>query len=97
MARCAPHAGHEACGLSQPSHVTLAFPRRPLYIYGPDSAKDYQQWMMDRILRDRPVCIPSPGIQCTSMTHVEDVASMLACVPGNEAAIGQDFNAGSDR
>ena len=83
--------------MSQPSHVTLAFPRRPLYIYGPDSAKDYQQWMMDRILRDRPVCIPSPGIQCTSMTHVEDVASMLACVPGNEAAIGQDFNAGSDR
>ena len=29
------------------------------------------QWFMDRILRDRPVPIPAPGIQLTSLSHVE--------------------------
>ena len=37
----------------------------------------------------RPVPIPTPGIQLTTLTHVEDVASMLAAVPGNKNAIGQ--------
>jgi nucleoside-diphosphate-sugar epimerase len=45
----------------------------------------------------RPVPIPVPGIQLTTLTHVEDVASMLAAVPGNEAAVGQHFNVCSDR
>ena len=31
------------------------------------------------------------------MTHVEDVASMLAAVPGNHKAIGQSYNVCSDR
>jgi nucleoside-diphosphate-sugar epimerase len=52
---------------------------------------------MERILRDRPVPIPTPGIQLTSLSHVEDVAGMLAKVPGNTAAIGQHFNVCSDR
>lgn len=46
---------------------------------------------------DRPVPIPVPGIQLTTLTHVEDVASMLAAVPGNQAAVGQHFNVCSDR
>jgi len=70
---------------------------RPLYIYGEHTAKDYHQWMMDRVLRDRPVCIPGSGQQCTSMTNVEDVASMLALVPGNAKAVGEAFNVCSDR
>jgi len=45
---------------------------QPLYIYGPHTAKDCEQWFMDRVLRDRPVPIPAPGIQLTTLTHVED-------------------------
>ena len=41
--------------------------------------------------------IPAPGVQLTSLTHVEDVAAMLAAVPGNRAAIGQHYNICSDR
>lgn len=47
--------------------------------------------------RDRPVCIPTPGVQLVTLSHVEDVASMLACVPGNPAAIRQYYNVCSDR
>ncbi|GAB4816081.1 hypothetical protein N2152v2_003127 [Parachlorella kessleri] len=70
---------------------------QPLYIYGPSTAKDCEQWFMDRILRDRPVPIPGPGIQLTSLSHVEDLADMMARVAGNEAAVGHHFNACSDR
>ena len=31
-------------------------------------------------MRDRPVPIPAPGIQLVALSHVEDVASMLAKV-----------------
>lgn len=47
--------------------------------------------------RDRPVPIPAPGVQLVTLTHVEDVASMLAAVPGNSAAIRQHYNVCSDR
>jgi len=70
---------------------------QPLYIYGPYTAKDCEQWFMDRILRDRPVPLPTPGIQLTALSHVEDLADMMAKVPGNSAAIGQHFNLCSDR
>ena len=53
--------------------------------------------MLVRGCRDRPVCLPKPGVQLTTLTHVEDVASMLASVPGNRAAIGQHYNVCSDR
>ena len=51
---------------------------QPLYIYGPHTSKDCEQWFMERVLRGRPVPIPAPGIQLTTLTHVADVASMLA-------------------
>lgn len=71
---------------------------RPLYIYGKYTAKGaYLDFYLDRILRDRPVPIPAPGIQMTSLTHVEDVASMMSMVIGNENAIGKAFNLCSDR
>ncbi|KAL3142267.1 hypothetical protein ABBQ38_002609 [Trebouxia sp. C0009 RCD-2024] len=70
---------------------------QPLYIYGPHTAKDCEQWFLDRILRDRIVPIPAPGNQLVALSHVEDVASMLAKVPGNKAAIGQHYNICSDR
>lgn len=70
---------------------------QPLYIYGPHTGKDCEQWFMDRILRDRPVPVPAPGIQLTTLSHVEDLADMMARVPGNSAAVGQHFNMCSDR
>lgn len=46
---------------------------------------------------DRPVPIPAPGVQLTTLSHVEDVASMLAAVPGNKKAVHQMYNVCSDR
>lgn len=43
------------------------------------------------------MCIPTPGVQLVTLSHVEDVASMLASVPGNPAAIRQYYNVCSDR
>ncbi|CAG9466572.1 unnamed protein product [Pedinophyceae sp. YPF-701] len=70
---------------------------RPHYIYGEHTVKDCEQWFMDRILRDRPVPIPAPGTQLTSISHVEDVAEMLALVPGCEAAKGEIFQLCGDK
>ena len=70
---------------------------QPLYIYGPLTSKDCEQWWIDRIIRDRPVPIPIPGVQLTTLTHVEDVASMLAAIVGNKDAIGKQYNICSDR
>lgn len=108
-----PSAGHcevEAYLKSANAPYTIF---HPLYIYGPHTAKDCEQWFIDRIIRlaqstlkhltqlglfrDRPVPLPAPGIQMTSLSHVEDVASMLATVPGNSAAVQQEFNICSDR
>lgn len=70
---------------------------QPLYIYGPFTAKDCEQWFLDRIVRDRPVPIPAPGVQLTTLTHVEDVASMIAAAAGNRKALYQSYNVCSDR
>jgi hypothetical protein len=43
------------------------------------------------------VPIPAPGVQLTSLSHVEDVADMMARVPGNKDAVGQQFNVCTDR
>lgn len=34
----------------------------PLYMYGEHTAKDCEQWFIDRISRGRPVPIPEPGL-----------------------------------
>jgi nucleoside-diphosphate-sugar epimerase len=71
---------------------------QPLYLYGPHTSKDCEQWFVDRVARDRPVPIPTPGVQLVTLTHVEDAASMLAAVPENAAkANGQQYNVCSDR
>lgn len=70
---------------------------QPQYIYGPYTNKDCEQFFIDRIIRDRPVPVPAPGIQLVNLSHVEDLASMLATVPGNAAAVKQEFNLASDR
>lgn len=70
---------------------------QPLYIYGPHTAKDCEQWFLDRIMRGRPVPIPAPGAQLVTLSHVEDLAAALAAVPGNEAAKKQYLNLCADR
>jgi nucleoside-diphosphate-sugar epimerase len=71
---------------------------QPLYLYGPHTSKDCEQWFVDRVVRDRPVPIPAPGVQLVTLTHVEDAAAMLAAVPEHrEAAKGQQYNVCSDR
>ena len=34
----------------------------PLYMYGAHTSKDCEQYFLDRIVRDRAVCIPAPGV-----------------------------------
>ena len=51
---------------------------QPLYIYGPHTGKDYVKWFMDRLMRGRPVPLPAPGTQLTSLTHVEDLVALMA-------------------
>mmetsp|Transcript_5943 Transcript_5943/g.17009 ORF Transcript_5943/g.17009 Transcript_5943/m.17009 type:complete len:356 (-) Transcript_5943:1182-2249(-) len=70
---------------------------QPQYLYGDYCAKDCEQWFIDRIVRDRPVLLPSPGDQLVNISHVADLGDMLSRVPGNEAAKKQHFNLVSGR
>jgi len=71
---------------------------RPQYIYGPKTNKrDYVDWFFHRITRDRVCPLPGDGSQMASVSHVEDVASMMTSVVGKEAeAAGQVFNCGTE-
>lgn len=64
---------------------------RPQYIYGPlTNKRDYLDWFFDRVVHDiELVPIPLHGDQLVTLTHAEDVASMLASVIGNENAVNQ--------
>ena len=73
---------------------------RPQYIYGSKSNKyDYLDWYFDRLVRDLPLPIPSPGTQKVSLTNSKDVASLLSSVLNNEAAAIEQryFNCGTDQ
>jgi nucleoside-diphosphate-sugar epimerase len=52
---------------------------RPQYIYGPKANKhDYIDWYFDRLVRELPLPIPGDGHQKVSLTHSEDVASLVS-------------------
>jgi hypothetical protein len=70
---------------------------RPQYIYGPKSNKKYLDYFLGRILRDLPVPIPGSGDQVVALTHIEDVASLVACTVGNDAAKNEVINCGTDK
>lgn len=53
---------------------------QPLYLYGPYNGKDQIGYFLSRIMRERPVPLPAPGNQLTSLTHIEDMAALLAKV-----------------
>lgn len=90
----APHFGVEAKLEASKLPYTVF---QPLYIYGDYTNKDCEQWFMDRISRGRPVPIPSPGVQLVTLSHVDDLASAMAAVVGNEGAKRQHLNICSDR
>ncbi|KAL3925907.1 MAG: hypothetical protein SGILL_000084 [Bacillariaceae sp.] len=73
---------------------------RPQYIYGSNANKhDYIDWYFDRLVRDLPLPIPSPGTQKVSLTNARDVATLLTAPLNNEeAAVEQRyFNCGTDK
>ncbi|HLO48419.1 MAG TPA: NAD-dependent epimerase/dehydratase family protein [Kamptonema sp.] len=70
---------------------------RPTYIYGPQNYNDLEAWFFDRIVRDRPILIPSNGMHITQLGHCQDLARAMAAVLGNEKAIGQIYNVSGDR
>ncbi|MDB9513970.1 NAD-dependent epimerase/dehydratase family protein [Kamptonema animale CS-326] len=70
---------------------------RPTYIYGPQNYNDLEAWFFDRIVRDRPIPIPSNGMHITQLGHCQDLAKAMAAVLGNEKTIGQIYNVSGDR
>ncbi|MBR8829745.1 MAG: hypothetical protein N5P05_001303 [Chroococcopsis gigantea SAG 12.99] len=70
---------------------------RPVYIYGPQNYNDLEAWFFDRIVRNRPLPIPGNGLHFTQFGHVQDLATAMAAVLGNEKAIGQIYNISGDR
>ena len=70
---------------------------RPVYIYGPQNYNPLEAWFFDRVVRDRPVPIPGNGMHLTQLGHVQDLATAMAAVLGNETAIGQIYNISGEK
>lgn len=70
---------------------------RPTYIYGPQNYNPLESWFFDRIVRDRPICIPGNGMHLTQLGHVWDLAQAMTQIIGNDQAIGQIYNISGDR
>jgi nucleoside-diphosphate-sugar epimerase len=70
---------------------------RPTYIYGPQNYNDLEAWFFDRIVRNRPIPIPGNGMFITQFGHIQDLATAMAQVLGNQSAIGQIYNLSGDR
>ena len=70
---------------------------RPTYIYGPQNYNPLESWFFDRIVRDRPICIPGNGMHITQLGHVWDLAQAMTRIIGNNQAIGQIYNISGDR
>lgn len=72
---------------------------RPQYIYGPYTNKrDYLDWFLNRASRNLAMAVPADAQQPVSVTHCEDVASLISSVVGKEAeAGGEIFNCGANK
>lgn len=70
---------------------------RPVYIYGPGNYNDVEAWFFDRIVRDRPIPIPGDGLAITQLGHIQDLATAMAAILGNDKAKGQIYNISGDR
>ncbi len=70
---------------------------RPTYIYGSQNYNPLESWFFDRILHDRPICIPGNGMHITQLGHVWDLAQAMTQIIGNDKAIGEIYNISGDR
>lgn len=70
---------------------------RPTYIYGPQNYNDLEAWFFDRLVKDRPIPIPSHGQHFTQFGHVQDLARAMAAILGNSKAVGQIYNISDTR
>ncbi|MTJ28463.1 NAD-dependent epimerase/dehydratase family protein [Aphanizomenon sp. UHCC 0183] len=70
---------------------------RPTYIYGPQNYNPLESWFFDRVVRDRPICIPGNGMHLTQLGHVWDLAQAMTQIIDNDQAIGQIYNISGDR
>ncbi|NEO87594.1 MAG: NAD-dependent epimerase/dehydratase family protein [Spirulina sp. SIO3F2] len=70
---------------------------RPVYIYGPGNYNDVEAWFFDRIVRDRPIPVPGDGLAITQLGHVQDLATAMVNVLGNDSVKGQVYNISGDR
>ena len=72
---------------------------RPQYIYGPYTNKrDYLDWFLNRASRNLAMAVPADAQQPVSVTHCEDVASLISSVVGKETeAGGEIFNCGANK
>ena len=63
---------------------------RPQYLTGYGSNKDCEEWFFDRAVRGRPILVPGSGDQLSSVTHAEDLATMIAAAVGiTHASVSQ--------
>jgi len=65
---------------------------RPGYIYGPRNSVYREAFYFDRLLAGRPLLVPGDGSLITQFGYVDDLASLMVSVPGNERAVGEAYN-----
>jgi len=70
---------------------------RPVYIYGPENYNDLEAWFFDRLVRGRPLPIPTNGLHITQLGHVYDLAKAMAAILRSPQAIGQIYNISGSR
>ena len=66
---------------------------RPQYLTGYGSNKDCEEYFFDRIQRGKPIVIPGSGDQLASVSHAEDLATMIASAVDHPNAKDEIFNA----
>jgi len=70
---------------------------RPQYIYGSTCGKKYLDFFFGRAHRKLPIPLPLHGEQLVCLSHIEDVASLIATSLGHPNAVNEIFNCGTDK
>ena len=65
---------------------------RPTHVMGPLNTRNNETFFMDRISRGRPVLVPGHGGWLRQFGHVEDLAEVMAALPGDPRSYGRAYN-----
>jgi nucleoside-diphosphate-sugar epimerase len=65
---------------------------RVTHTIGPHSPLPREHTFFARLERGEPIRIPGEGFPFVHLVHVDDVASLMASLPGNERAVGRTYN-----